>query len=184
MLVGSGFLYGSRYPAAIAGADWVGLVGYLVCLGYWIVRYVKGDPEGGNDPRVRKQIPAPTSAVLLLFPLAWVLISRTGAPGDPLSSDKGLAGWTAVLALATLSIVLRGHERKLHGSYAGQTRWLKHNKELYERIIDPTIPVRDASPANPVITTQVVDRSSDGVVASRPRSFLDRAYAAVRAWRG
>lgn len=184
MLVGSAYLYGNRYPAAVAGAPWVGLAGYLICFGYWIVRYVKGDRVDDSDPRKRKPIPAPTSAVLLLFPLAWVLISRTG-PSDPLSSDRSLAAWTAVLALAILSIILRGHERKLHGSYAGQTRWLKHNKALYERIIDPILPIPDPAQANSLVATQGADdRPLDSTQATRSRSFLDRVRAAVRAWRG
>jgi hypothetical protein len=180
ILVGSSFRYGVPKPLASI-SRWMSLVGYTICFVYWIVRYVRGDALGGSDPRKRKPIPAPTSALLLLLPIAWGLISRSESPQDPLSDGAKLAGWTAVVAFAQLSIVLRGHERKLHGSYAGQTRWLKHNRPNYERIIDPTLPAPEASQPMPAATSK---DDVDVKTESRPETLVERGRRALRAWNG
>ena len=40
-----------------------------------------------------------------------------------------VTAWSVAACLVLATVVIRGHERKLHGVYRGQTRWLEENKD-------------------------------------------------------
>jgi hypothetical protein len=108
--------------------------GLVVCAAYWAQRYVRGDQDA-NNPRRRQRMQSPASGFLFAAPLALVLGIYQPGPLTILSTGSSLTAWTAVACLSLLSIMIRGHERKLHGGYRGQTRWLKDNSEEFKDIL-------------------------------------------------
>jgi positive regulator of sigma E activity len=109
--------------------------GLAVCAGYWAQRYVRGDQLDANNPRKRQRMESPASGFLFAAPLALVLGTYKPGSSTILSTGSSLTAWTAVACLSLMSIMIRGHERKLHGGYMGQTRWLKDNPDEFKDIL-------------------------------------------------
>lgn len=108
---------------------WVVVAGFAVCVGYWAQRYVRGDTIEPSNPRKRRPLHSTSAGALFLAPFVTTLFVYSPDEKSVLSSVGHIVGWTAAAGLAVLSIVVRGHERKLHGTYRGQTRWLKENPD-------------------------------------------------------
>jgi hypothetical protein len=111
------------------------LFGFAVCNIYWIRRYVRGDAVDPRNPRKRRKLNSVSSGALFLLPLVTSLFVYNRGPRTILPTSGYIAGWTAIASLVVLLVVIRGHERKLHGVYRGQTRWLKENPQAMEAVL-------------------------------------------------
>ena len=120
--------------------------GLAICVGYWIQRYIRGDALDPESPRKRRKLHSPTAGALFFAPVALSLAIYGPGTNTVLPTRGHLVGWTAVTSLVIVSIVIRGHERKLHGVYRGQTRWLKENPEAMTSVL-PSPPPVASSPA-------------------------------------
>jgi hypothetical protein len=110
--------------------------GLGICAAYWIYRYVRGRAFGA-DGRKRKRFHSATSGLLFAAPMVLTLCCYGGESKSPLGQTNLLVAWTCVASVVLLSIVIRGHERKLHGVYVGQTRWLKENPDAMANVLPP-----------------------------------------------
>jgi uncharacterized membrane protein YeaQ/YmgE (transglycosylase-associated protein family) len=110
-------------------------IGLGLCFGHWAYMYVRGFQKDRATPRKRRRMHSATAGALLMIPLAISLVTYDPGPSDVLGSVNRLVAWTAVAALVVFSVVVRGHERKLHGVYRGQTRWLAENPEAMRDVL-------------------------------------------------
>lgn len=113
----------------------ISAMGLAICTVYWVQRYVRGDRLEIKDPRKRKRLEAPAAGLLFVLPLILTLVTYPPGRSTILQSGAPVTGWTAAACLTLVSVMIRGHERKLHGSYAGQTRWLQDNAAEYQSIV-------------------------------------------------
>lgn len=105
------------------------VVGLATCFGVWAYLYVRGFTRDPANHRRRMRIHSVTAGSLFCVPTILALAVYPARDGNVLADTSRLVAWTLVACLVTFSIVVRGHERKLHGVYLGQTRWLKDNPE-------------------------------------------------------
>jgi positive regulator of sigma E activity len=124
---------------------WIVVLGLAICVAYWAQRYVRGDTIEANNPRERRPLSSASAGALFLAPLVITLLIYAPGERSVLPSVGHIVGWTAAAGLVVLSIVVRGHERKLHGTYRGQTRWLKENPDAMEEVL-PSPPKRPTNP--------------------------------------
>ncbi len=111
--------------------------GMAVCFGYWIYRYVRGygiDPE---KTRKRRRFHSATSGLLFIVPIVVSLLVYAAEDKSVLGQANLMVAWTGAGWVVLMSVVIRGHERKLHGVYVGQTRWLKENPEAMTAVLRP-----------------------------------------------
>ena len=101
------------------------IAGMGICMTYWLIRYVQGDRRA--DCRKRRRLGSVSSGLLYATPIALALAIYPARQHSVLNTSGRLYLWTAIACVTLLLIMVRGHERKLHGSYSGQTRWLKDN---------------------------------------------------------
>jgi hypothetical protein len=111
---------------------YVAVCGLAISVSYWNWRYIRGDAAPKSD---REPLDSPFAGFLFLMPTILVLSIYLPGEKNVLSSTGFLAGWIAVAGLVVAMVVIRGHERKLHGVYRGQTRWLKDNSEEVSRFL-------------------------------------------------
>jgi hypothetical protein len=107
----------------------VAVLGLAISIAYWNWRYVRGDKPTGESGSRRDPLDSPFAGFSFLLPIIIVLSLYTPASRNILPSVGYLVGWTAATALVITMVVIRGHERKLHGVYRGQTRWLQDNRK-------------------------------------------------------
>ena len=108
-------------------------IGLGICFAFWVYRYVRGFESASS--RKRHRMHSATSGVLVATPLVISLVIYDPGPSDVLGSANRLVAWTAVACLVSFSVVVRGHERKLHGVYRGQTRWLTENPQAMAEVL-------------------------------------------------
>ncbi|MCM3659990.1 hypothetical protein M3148_03120 [Georgenia satyanarayanai] len=113
--------------------------GFALSFFYWARRYVRGDGVSG-DVRKRKRLPPLAAGALLAAPVSVLLLFAQASQRSILNDLTLLCAWTALTNLMIISVMIRGHERKLHGAYAGQKRWLRDFPEEYLDLI-PEDPV-------------------------------------------
>jgi hypothetical protein len=111
------------------------LVGFAVCNIYWIQRYIRGDAVDARNPRKRRKLDSASSGALFVLPLVTSLFVYHTGPRTILPTNGYISGWIAIASLVVLLVVIRGHERKLHGVYLGQTRWLQENPETMKAVL-------------------------------------------------
>jgi hypothetical protein len=107
----------------------VAVAGMGICFGVWTYRYVRGFQQDPEKPRRRRRMHSATAGAWFVAPIVISLVTYEPGSTDVLGAVNRLAGWTGVAALVVLSVVIRGHERKLHGVYRGRTRWLSENPD-------------------------------------------------------
>lgn len=120
------------------GRDWsraTAASGMSVCFGYWIYRYVRGYGIDPSLPRKRRRFHSATSGLLFIVPVVLSLTIYGTGERSILGQTNLLVAWTGAAWLVLMSVVIRGHERKLHGVYVGQTRWLKENPEAMAAVL-------------------------------------------------
>jgi hypothetical protein len=118
-------------------------VGMAVCVGYWIYRYVRGYSVDPEKPRKRRRFHSATSGLLFIVPIVVSLLVYGAKEHSVLGQANLMVAWTGAAWVVLMSVVIRGHERKLHGVYVGQTRWLKENPEAMTGVLRP--PPADSS---------------------------------------
>lgn len=112
-------------------------VGMAVCFGYWIYRYVRGYSVDPEKPRKRRRFHSATSGLLFIIPIVVSLVAYGAKEHSVLGQANLMVAWTGAAWVVLMSVVIRGHERKLHGVYVGQTRWLKENPEAMSVVLRP-----------------------------------------------
>ncbi|MDM4141921.1 MULTISPECIES: hypothetical protein [Mycobacterium] len=131
----------------------IAVSGLVVCISYWMWRYLVGDEEAPNPPPQvnrtttprRRKLRSPLAGAMFLIPIALSLALYGPSNKTILATIGHIAGWTAAAGLVIMLVVIRGHERKLHGVYAGQRRWLKENSQEVAGFLTPTPPRSKAS---------------------------------------
>jgi hypothetical protein len=111
-------------------------VGMAVCFGYWVYRYVRGYSVDA-ETRKRKRFHSATSGLLFIIPIVASLLVYGAKEHSVLGQANLMVAWTGAAWVVLMSVVIRGHERKLHGVYVGQTRWLKENPESMSDVLRP-----------------------------------------------
>lgn len=114
--------------------------GGAICVGVWLHLYVRGFALDLANPRARRAMHAPTAGLIFTLPLVLSLFIYGPGQANVLSTWAHLVGWVGVAGLVAMSVVIRGHERKLHGVYRGQTRWLKDHPDVVESFLQPNPP--------------------------------------------
>ena len=102
--------------------------GMVVCLGVWVFRYVRGVADE-KDSQKRVRLHSTTSGFLFIFPIVVSLVAFGVGERNVLGEVSLVTAWSVAACLVLATVVIRGHERKLHGVYRGQTRWLEENKD-------------------------------------------------------
>lgn len=126
---------------------YVAVVGIAISIAYWNWRYVRGDLSSKSTGSRREPLDSPFAGFLFLAPILLGLSLYTPGDKNVLPSTGYLVGWIAAAGLVIAMVVIRGHERKLHGVYRGQTRWLKDNNEEVSTFLGVT-------PGNVAISSQ------------------------------
>ena len=126
---------------------YVAVLGLAISIAYWNWRYVRGDLSSKLTKSGREPLDSPFAGFIFLAPILMVLSLYTPGDKNVLPNTGYLVGWIAATALVIAMVVIRGHERKLHGVYRGQTRWLKDNDEEVSTFLGVT-------PANAAISSQ------------------------------
>lgn len=108
---------------------YVAVIGLAIATTYWVWRYIRGDSLRKSVSSDRKPLDSPFAGFILLLPLVLILCLYVPQDRNVLPNAAYLVGWTSAAGLAVALIVIRGHERKLHGVYRGQTRWLQDNSK-------------------------------------------------------
>jgi hypothetical protein len=80
-------------------------------------------PKKPLDPPAAVLVMLPAFALTLLASACSNVLGGTGLP------PKVAAGWAAAYLLALVIVASRGHEKRLHGSYATQRTWLRYNEK-------------------------------------------------------
>jgi hypothetical protein len=106
--------------------------GIVISAGVWSWRYFRG-----HLYRERWRNLEPLAAS---FVLAWtgVLLCVFAAIELPSASALGpteAAGWLGIMLFAGATVVSRGHERRLFGSYKSQQTWLEFNRGQVEQAL-------------------------------------------------
>lgn len=107
----------------------VAVAGLLTSIAYWNWRYIRGDRSSKAANSTREPLDSPFAGLLFLAPIVISLVLYTPHDKNILPNSGYLIGWTVAAGVVIVMVVIRGHERKLHGVYFGQTRWLKDSHE-------------------------------------------------------
>lgn len=116
------------------GARGLAAAGLAICLGVWVFRYVRGVVKEGNSQK-RVRLHSTTSGLLFIFPIVVSLVTFGVRERNIIGSVSLMTAWSAAACLVLATVVIRGHERKLHGVYRGQTRWLEENYEQLAEVL-------------------------------------------------
>ncbi|MDN4171319.1 hypothetical protein QWY28_00020 [Nocardioides sp. SOB77] len=134
-------------------------VGMAVCFFYWVYRYVRGYSVDPETPRKRKRFHSATSGLLFVVPIVVSLVIYGAEDQSVLGRTNLMVAWTGAAWVVLMSVVIRGHERKLHGVYVGQTRWLKENPQAMSSVLEP----RQAASPRGAATPDGVETSTSPV---------------------
>jgi hypothetical protein len=107
----------------------VAVFGLAISIAYWTRRYIHGDLPRKAVSVTREPLDSSFAGFLFLLPTVLALSLYTPGARNVLPTTTYLVGWSAAAGLVIAMVVIRGHERKLHGVYIGQTRWLKDNSD-------------------------------------------------------
>lgn len=114
---------------------YVAVFGLSISISYWAWRYIRGRSITEADERRREPLDSPFAGFLFLVPTVLGLTMYLPGDKNVLSSTGVLISWISAAGLVIAMVVIRGHERKLHGVYRGQTRWLKDNLDEVSRFL-------------------------------------------------
>lgn len=109
--------------------------GMALCLGHWAFRYVRGYAGEPEKPKKRIRLHSTSSGLLFIVPIFISLLIYGAEQRSVLGSANLMVAWTFVACLVLMTTVTRGHERKLHGVYRGQTRWLEENPDEMAKVL-------------------------------------------------
>ena len=96
----------------------------------WAVMYFRGRPDDSVPPLRRRRLTPPTTILLYAVAASLACIEAARAVDAKSTLDSGIAfGWGAATLVPAVLMAVRGHERKLNGSFNAQTTWMRLNKE-------------------------------------------------------
>jgi len=129
VLVPAPVLAAHCHKAAALQHRYVALAGLALTVAYWLRRYVRGDLVKKDGTSSREPMDSSFAGFLFLLPMVVTLCLYEPGAKNITSSASYLVGWSAAAGLVIGMVTVRGHERKLHGVYIGQTRWMKDNSD-------------------------------------------------------
>jgi hypothetical protein len=113
----------------------IAVAGMGICFSFWTYRYVRGFQQDPENPRRQRRMHSATAGALFVTPIVISLVTYGPGSRDVLGAVSPLVGRTGVAGIVVLSVVIRGHERKPHGVYRGQTRWLAENPDAMDAVL-------------------------------------------------
>lgn len=127
--------------------------GLALCIAAWASLYTLGV---GERTERKREVPGLVGFGYLI-PCVGAILLPTGQ-SSALSTTSTQYGWSLAIGLALVLMMSGGHERKLHGVYRGQKRWLTDNSGLVDRFFranefqEPTQGCTENSSPSPAVT--------------------------------